>query len=151
MKPILTAALSGLIFSVGLAIAGMTDPAKILAFLDVAGDWDPALAFVMGGALSTYSALRFFILKKPKPVLAGAFPRIPQQEIDRRLLFGASIFGVGWGVSGYCPGPAFASLASGAGSLLMFVGAMAGGMALFSVFELRKAPAATAEVPTATS
>ncbi|NVJ28729.1 YeeE/YedE family protein, partial [Myxococcus sp. AM011] len=110
---------------------GMTDPAKVVGFLDVAGRWDPSLAFVMAGALGTYALLRPFILRRTKPVLAERFPPPPQASVDGRLIGGAALFGIGWGMSGYCPGPALVSLPVGGTPVLLFVGAMLVGMALF--------------------
>jgi uncharacterized membrane protein YedE/YeeE len=130
MKPLLTAALSGLLFSLGLGLSGMAHPAKVLAFLDVLGDWDPSLALVMAGALGTYAALRRWVLRRPRPLAAAAFPSPPPRRLDAPVAIGAAIFGVGWGLSGYCPGPAFTSLAAGAWQTGLFVAAMAAGMFL---------------------
>lgn len=122
--------LSGLVFAFGLALSQMVNPAKVLNFLDLAGHWDPTLAFVMGGALLvTVPAFRF-ILKRPHPLLAQAFHLPTRCDIDVRLLTGAGIFGVGWGLAGLCPGPAITALATGLLPVLGFVGAMAGGMVL---------------------
>lgn len=133
----LTALLAGAIFGVGLAVSGMMNPAKVLGFLDVAGDWDPTLAFVMGGALLvTVPAFRG-ILKRPRPVLNSGFDLPAKSTLDGRLLGGSAIFGVGWGLSGFCPGPAVAAflpaLWSGFVPVLAFVGAMVAGMALHHV------------------
>lgn len=102
--------LAGLVFSLGLAVSGMTDPARVVGFLDIAGDWDPTLMFVLGGAVvTTYLGYRW-VLKQPAPLLAGRFQLPSKQDLDAKLLGGATLFGVGWGLSGYCPGPAIASL-----------------------------------------
>ena len=105
----------------------MVNPAKVLNFLDVAGDWDPTLAFVMGGALLvTIPAFRF-ILKRPHPLFAGRFYLPTRQDIDMRLIAGAAIFGIGWGMAGLCPGPALTAVATGLLPVLGFVAAMAAG------------------------
>lgn len=101
---------AGLLFSLGLAVSGMTDPARVVGFLDVAGDWDPTLMFVLGGAVMTTFIGYRFVLKQPAPMLAGRFELPSRRDLDTKLLGGAALFGVGWGLSGYCPGPAIASL-----------------------------------------
>lgn len=131
------AGLSGLVFALGLALGGMTDPSKVLAFLDFAGSWDPSLAFVMGGAMGTYTIARLLILKRPEPIGGGTFPVFPKARPDRRLVAGAAIFGVGWGLGGWCPGPALASIGAGAGELLAFVGSMFLGMLIFRAWNQR--------------
>ncbi|MCA1771488.1 MAG: YeeE/YedE family protein [Halomonas sp.] len=102
--------LAGLVFSLGLAVSGMTDPARVVGFLDVAGNWDPTLMFVLGGAVVTTFIGYRWVLKQPAPLLAGRFQLPSKQDLDAKLLGGAALFGVGWGLSGYCPGPAIASL-----------------------------------------
>ena len=139
MKNLLSSALSGLLFALGLGLAGMTDPAKVLGFLDFAGAWDPSLAFVMGGAMATYAVARRLILKRGTPVLGGSFPTFPKSKPDARLIAGAALFGIGWGLGGWCPGPAFASMGAGASHLLLFVGSMLAGMWLFRVWDARRA------------
>ena len=122
--------LSGIVFGVGLAMAGMTDTAVVLGFLDVTGQWNPDLAFVMGGAvLVTLIAFRF-ILRMKRPLLNPRFSLPASSVIDGRLLSGAAIFGIGWGVYGYCPGPALAALTYMDDKTAMFVAAMLIGMAL---------------------
>jgi uncharacterized protein len=128
---LVTAAVSGVIFGIGLAIARMIDPEKIKDFLDVAaipsGGWDPSLAFVMGGAL----IVAFFGLRLDRrlaePLAAPAFARPPAAAIDRPLVFGAALFGIGWGLAGLCPGPAIANLGIIPGSVLLFVVTMFAG------------------------
>ena len=110
MKTNLVALLSGIIFGLGLALSQMIDPNKVLNFLDVTGNWDPSLAFVMMGALAVTMLSFRFILKRPAPVLESGFHVSKQLVITRPLLLGAGLFGIGWGMSGYCPGPAVASL-----------------------------------------
>jgi uncharacterized membrane protein YedE/YeeE len=123
--------LTGTLFGLGLAVSGMVDPAKVIGFLDVAGDWDPTLAFVMGGALLvTIPAFRL-IFKRPRPVLADDFELPTKQEVDTRLLGGSALFGVGWGLSGFCPGPAVTALATGLTPVFAFLAAMVVGMAIY--------------------
>ncbi|WP_026068635.1 DUF6691 family protein [Halomonas smyrnensis] len=102
--------IAGLLFGLGLAISGMTDPARVLGFLDVAGDWDPTLMFVLGGAVVTNFVGYRLAMRRPNPLFASAFQLPTRRDLDGRLLGGAALFGVGWGLSGYCPGPAFASV-----------------------------------------
>lgn len=128
----LVASFSGLLFGLGLAISQMVNPAKILNFLDIAGHWDPTLVLVMGGALLiTVPAFRF-ILKRPAPVLDGKFHLPTKQDIDIRLVGGAALFGVGWGLGGLCPGPAIVGTLSGFAGVLVFVAAMLAGSWLAS-------------------
>ncbi|TVP51630.1 MAG: YeeE/YedE family protein [Halomonas sp.] len=101
---------AGLLFGLGLAISGMTDPARVLGFLDVAGAWDPTLIFVLGGAVVTSFIGYRLVFKRSAPLLGGVFQLPTKQELDVRLLGGAALFGIGWGLSGYCPGPAIASV-----------------------------------------
>ncbi|WP_371745501.1 DUF6691 family protein [Myxococcus sp. CA033] len=131
MKAALMAGVAGLLFALGLGLGGMTDPAKVVGFLDVAGSWNPSLAFVMAGALGTYALLRRLILRRARPVLADRFPAPPQADVDGRLVAGSALFGIGWGLSGYCPGPALVSLPVGGTTVLLFVGAMLVGMGAF--------------------
>jgi uncharacterized protein len=131
MLRMLVALFSGTLFGLGLAISGMVDPAKVIGFLDIAGDWDPTLAFVMGGALLvTIPAFRL-ILNRPRPVLTDDFELPTKKDVDTRLLGGAALFGVGWGLSGFCPGPAVTALASGLAPVFAFVATMVAGMALY--------------------
>jgi uncharacterized membrane protein YedE/YeeE len=127
-KPTLAALASGAMFGVGLAMSGMTDPRRILGFLDVAGDFDPTLLFVLGGAVATTLVLFRFVLRRGSPVLAGSFEISALKKIDRPLLVGAALFGIGWGLAGYCPGPALVNLGVGAIEALWFVPAMIAGM-----------------------
>jgi hypothetical protein len=114
MRSLLSAFLSGLIFALGLGLGGMTDPANVLGFLDVAGDWDSRLAFVMVGAVAVHAALRPFIHKREHPLFAAKFPSFAASRVDSKLLAGSALFGVGWGLSGYCPAPALTALSTGA-------------------------------------
>ncbi|MDE2400676.1 MAG: YeeE/YedE family protein [Burkholderiales bacterium] len=130
MIRLLISLISGLVFGLGLAIAQMTNPLKVQGFLDVAGDWDPSLAFVMGGAvLVTLVAFRW-LLKRPAPLWADRFHLATVTKVDARLVTGAALFGVGWGLTGYCPGPALATLFSNNPEAWLFVPAMLAGGAL---------------------
>lgn len=132
----ITALVSGVIFGVGLAVSGMINPEKVLGFLDLAGNWDPTLAFVMGGALLVALPAFRLVLRREHPVLAPRFDLPTKRKVDAPLVLGSAIFGVGWGLGGFCPGPAVAALVSGKGAVIAFVLAMLAGMALYSlVFE----------------
>lgn len=138
MKTI-SAALAGLVFGLGLILSGMSNPAKVLGFLDLAGRWDPSLALVMAGAVAV-GALGFAWARKRSASLFGEPMRLPTAtRIDRRLLLGSLTFGVGWGLAGYCPGPALASLLQGDIEPWLFVLAMLAGMALFELIERARA------------
>ena len=126
---------SGLLFALGLGISGMTQPAKVLAFLDVTGKWDPSLAFVMVGAIGTYAVLSRLTQRRARPLFEPSFAAFSSKDIDGRLLGGAALFGAGWGLVGYCPGPAIVSLATGQTASLVFVGTMVGGMYVSRFFE----------------
>ncbi|GAB3448810.1 YeeE/YedE family protein [Massilia solisilvae] len=131
---ILSAFIIGLVFGIGLIVGGMTDPGKVQGFLDLGGSWDPSLAFVMVGAIAVGTVAFRFAGKRERSVL-GAPMRLPTaRDIDRRLVLGSLAFGAGWGLAGYCPGPALASLTLGAKPAI-FVIAMVAGMALFEVLE----------------
>jgi uncharacterized membrane protein YedE/YeeE len=117
----------GTIFGLGLTISEMINPARVIGFLDITGQWDPTLAFVMAGALAVTLPLFRFILRRPSPALDCQFYLPAKSAIDRPLIIGAAIFGVGWGLAGICPGPALAGLASGNPSILLFVAAMVAG------------------------
>ncbi|WP_019142784.1 DUF6691 family protein [Noviherbaspirillum massiliense] len=133
----LTAFIAGLVFGLGLLLSGMINPAKVLGFLDLAGSWDPSLAFVMGGAiLVAFPA--FLVAGRRSTALLGNAMQLPTaRHIDRRLVFGALVFGIGWSLVGYCPGPALASLAIGGSKALVFVLSMLAGMALFEIQDRR--------------
>ena len=129
------ALIAGLVFGIGLIVSGMTNPAKVTGFLDLAGAWDPSLAFVMGGAILV-GVVAFGIARRRDRSLLGAPMRLPAAaNIDRRLVLGSLAFGTGWGLAGYCPGPALASLATGGVEPMIFTLAMLAGMALFEVLE----------------
>lgn len=115
---------TGLIFGIGLIVSGMSDPAKVLNFLDVAGTWDPSLAFVMAGAIAVTATGYFLTLKRPAPLLEDRFQVPASRPVTAALVIGSAIFGLGWGLSGFCPGPAITALALGAPGTLAFVPAM---------------------------
>ena len=130
-KSNISSIICGIIFSIGLGISGMTQPHKVIGFLDIFGEWNPSLAFVMGGAVFSYLALQLFIQRKFSiPILGGSFQIPSRKDLDRSLIIGALLFGSGWGLGGYCPGPAITSLGSGSLNALLFVVAMGVGMLL---------------------
>lgn len=133
------ALLAGLLFGIGLILSGMSDPSKVLGFLDITGSWDPSLAFVLGGAVLVGLLVFPFASKRPKSILGEVMQLPTATQIDCRLVLGGITFGVGWGLAGYCPGPALASLAQGGPKPLIFVVAMLLGMGLFEVLERMKA------------
>jgi uncharacterized membrane protein YedE/YeeE len=118
------ALLAGALFGAGLSVSQMINPQKVQAFLDLAGDWDPSLALTMAGALLVTAIGYRLVLKRPRPLLDDAFRLPARQLIDSRLLLGAALFGIGWGLGGYCPGPAIAALALGTLEPWLFMGAM---------------------------
>ena len=134
---ILMALITGLVFGIGLIVAGMTNPAKVLGFLDLAGRWDPSLALVMAGAILV-ALPAFRIAAKRRQSLLGEPMHLPTAtRIDCRLVLGSLAFGAGWGLAGFCPGPALASLATGAVQPLIFCAAMLAGMGIFELIERR--------------
>lgn len=135
MKTFVLAAIAGALFAAGLTVGGMTIPAKVIGFLDVGGAWDPQLAFVMASAIAVYGAFLRIIRRRQRPLFDDRFHWPTAREIDARLVGGAALFGVGWGLSGYCPGPALTSLVGGASSVLVFVIAMLGGIAAARAFD----------------
>ncbi|MDB5728569.1 MAG: rane protein [Noviherbaspirillum sp.] len=131
--------LTGLVFGLGLVLSGMTNPAKVIGFLDLAGNWDPSLAVVMGGAVLV-AGIAFRVAKGRATALLGDPMRVPTAtQIDRRLVLGALVFGIGWGLAGYCPGPALASVVQGGIKPLIFVAAMVAGMAFYEIQDVRAA------------
>ena len=130
--------LAGLVFGLGLIVSGMADPAKVLGFLDIGGAWDPSLAFVMAGAIAVGS-LAFAVASKRTLSFLGATMKLPQsRDIDRRLVIGSVVFGIGWGVAGFCPGPGLVALGMGEFKALIFVVAMLVGMVVFELLERRR-------------
>ena len=135
---ILMALITGLVFGIGLIVAGMTNPAKVLGFLDLAGRWDPSLALVMAGAILV-ALPAFRVAARRRQSLLGEPMHLPTAtRIDRRLVLGSLAFGAGWGLAGFCPGPALASLATGAVQPLIFCAAMLAGMGIFELIERRR-------------
>lgn len=131
MIRLLSALAAGLLFGIGLTVSQMVDPAKVLNFLDLAGHWDPSLAFVLAGAVGT-SAIGFrLIRRRPAPLFADDFKLPTARRIDRRLVTGSALFGIGWGLVGLCPGPAITDLALDPRGVGLFVAAMLAGMAAF--------------------
>ena len=129
---------AGLVFGIGLLLSGMADPAKVLGFLDLAGSWDPSLALVMVGAIAV-ATIGFAVARRRTTSLLGTPIRLPtKRSIDRRLVVGSTLFGAGWGLAGFCPGPALVALGMGEGKAIVFVVAMLAGMGLFELIESRR-------------
>ncbi|CZF80703.1 YeeE/YedE family protein [Grimontia marina] len=130
---------SGFLFGLGMMISGMINPARVIGFLDVFGQWDPSLAFVMGGAVLVFAPSYFLFLRhQSKPVLATEFSISNKQQIDKKLVSGSLLFGIGWGMAGICPGPAVTALGSGSGKVLLFVASMALGIYLVNTYSDKK-------------
>lgn len=132
----------GLLFGLGLVVSGMSDPAKVLNFLDLAGTWDPSLAFVMGGAVVTVFVGYRLVFTRAKPLAAASFQLPAKTEIDRPLLLGAAIFGIGWGLGGFCPGPALTATMLGAAGTYAFLPMMFAGMWLARALATKRVMAA---------
>lgn len=131
--------IAGLIFGIGLIISGMTNPAKVQGFLDLFGRWDPSLAFVMGGAIAV-GLIAFQVAKKRSTTLLGGPMQLPtRRDIDAPLVLGSLLFGAGWGLGGFCPGPAITALGAGSIPALIFVAAMLVGMLIFDRIEKHRA------------
>lgn len=135
MRHNVVALLAGMIFAIGLAVSGMTQPGKVIGFLDFTGAWDASLAFVMIGAIGLNLVVFRKALQRSGPILGGAFHLPDRKDIEPRLLIGAALFGIGWGIAGYCPGPGVVSLVSGTSGPLVFVVAMIAGIVLHHLFE----------------
>lgn len=133
LPQIVVAFIAGLLFSVGLIVSQMVNPAKVLNFLDIAGAWDPTLAFVMGGAILVTLPGFYFVLRRPHPLFATRFYLPTRSDIDVRLIAGAIVFGLGWGLAGLCPGPAITALATGLLPVVGFVMAMIAGALIYKV------------------
>lgn len=132
---VLAAFAAGLVFGIGLILSGMTDPGKVVGFLDVVGNWDPSLAFVMGGAVLV-GLVAFALAKRRARTFFGGAMHLPvNRDIDNRLVGGSLVFGIGWGLAGYCPGPALVSFGSGQEKAAIFVAAMLGGMLIYTAAE----------------
>ncbi len=135
MKAVFGAFAAGLLFGLGLIASEMVNPAKVIGFLDLFGAWDPSLAFVMGGALVTTFIGYSFVLKRERPINAPKFDLPTKTDLDARLIGGASLFGIGWGMAGYCPGPAIAALPFMYTETFIFVAAMVVGMAVYNLVD----------------
>lgn len=133
MKRTVTAVVAGLIFAFGLALSGMTDPGKVLGFLDITGEWDPSLALVMGGAIGVHFFVARWSMRAKAPLLGGTFAFPKHTDVDSRLVLGAAVFGLGWGIAGFCPGPALVSLGGGRAPVLAFVASMLAAITVFRV------------------
>jgi len=131
------ALISGLLFGFGLALSHMVDPNKVLNFLDIAGNWDPSLAFVLGGAVAITLPMFRLILRSPKPLVHTRFHLPVQTRLDRRLIIGAAIFGIGWGLAGYCPGPGISALVLGIWQPVIFVLALIVGSLAYRWLSIR--------------
>lgn len=135
---LLAALISGLVFGLGLMVSGMANPAKVLGFLDIAGRWDPSLAFVMAGAIAVGS-VAFWFAKRRKKSLLGLPMQIPAgSSVTARLVLGSAVFGIGWGLAGFCPGPALVAMGAGFPKAWGFVAAMVAGMIVFEIIERAK-------------
>lgn len=130
MARVLSALIIGLLFGAGIALSGMANPAKVLNFFDFAGAWDPSLAFVMGGALIVTAIGYAFVLRRPAPVFDRLFHLPTRRDLDLPLVAGSAVFGIGWGITGFCPGGAIPALGLGHGDAWLFVGSMIGGIAV---------------------
>jgi len=141
-KRTIVAALAGAVFAAGLALGGMTQPAKVIAFLDVTGAWDPSLAFVMGGAIAVHIGIVRWVMKRGRPSFDERLHLPDRTRIDAKLVLGSAVFGVGWGLSGYCPGPALVGAGSMGVGALAVTGGMVGGMILYELVTSRSPAAA---------
>lgn len=130
----LIALVAGLLFGLGMMMSGMVDPSKVIGFLNIAGPWDPSLAFVMGGAVLVFMPMYLLVIKKREaPVCAKDFKLSTNRNIDRRLVIGATLFGVGWGIAGICPGPAITSLSGFNPAMMVFIVAMLLGIVVANI------------------
>jgi uncharacterized membrane protein YedE/YeeE len=152
MPAILSALASGLLFGLGLIVSQMVNPAKVLGFLDVFGNWDPSLAFVMGGAVAVSALGTVLARRRGGPVLSSRLEIPTRRDLDPRLIVGAALFGIGWGLVGLCPGPALTAISFGPWQVLVFVAAMIAGMGVFRIvlpdwprIVLRREPAGAAD------
>lgn len=136
-KYFVSAFLTGLIFGIGLLVSGMANPDKVLSFLDIAGAWDPSLALVMGGAIAV-GVIAFTLVRGRTHSLLGAPLKLPtKKDLDSRLIMGSLGFGIGWGLAGFCPGPALVAFGTGEAKAIVFVAAMLAGMGIFELLERR--------------
>lgn len=135
MRDLLVSFACAALFGCGLVVAGMTQPKKVIGFLDIFGTWDPSLLFVMIGAIAVHAISYRFIAKRKSPLLSAHFHLPTRKDVDWKLLLGSAVFGVGWGLGGFCPGPALVGLASKQRPVLIFVICMIGGIYAYSLFE----------------
>jgi len=138
MMVVLASLLAGIVFGLGLLVSGMANPAKVLGFLDLSGRWDPSLALVMAGAIAVGLVAFFFARNRDVSFLGAAMKLPADKRIDRRLIMGSLLFGAGWGIAGFCPGPGRVALGMGEPKALVFVAAMLVGMAMFEMLDRRK-------------
>jgi uncharacterized protein len=137
MRALGIAFVAGLIFAVGLGISGMTDPSKVIGFLDVAGHWDPSLAFVMAGAIGVHVGPALWFMRVRRPAGLSSFAPTGDAGVDAPLVVGSALFGLGWGTAGFCPGPAVVDLVAPSTAVVTFVGAMVAGMVGFRAMQSR--------------
>ena len=135
MKSLVSSLLIGFLFAIGLGVSGMTKPEKVVSFLDIFGNWDPSLICVMGGALLVHILLNKLIMKRSTPVFSSKFHIPNRRDINSKLIIGSTLFGIGWGLVGYCPAPAITSLSSMTLNPIVFVISLLVGMALFILWE----------------
>ncbi len=147
IKELLAAAFAGALFAVGLGVSGMTLPSKVQGFLDLFGDWDPSLAFVMGGAVVVYTIGYRLIVKKPKPLFTKTFSLPTRRDITPRLVVGSAMFGIGWGLAGLCPGPAVVATTTATLEVVAFVGAMLAGFFLHDLLDARSSATESGSLP----
>ncbi len=145
MAPVLSGLVAGLLFGIGLAVSEMINPAKVINFLDLFGHWDASLIFVMLGAVVTTAIGYRLVLRRERPLFEGKFMLPTRRDVDARLLAGSTIFGIGWGLGGYCPGPALSGLAFGALETTVFVAAMVAGMAITRMMSTITPPSGASE------
>ncbi|NVD35196.1 YeeE/YedE family protein [Marinobacter lutaoensis] len=139
MKYSIASLFAGLLFGLGLIVSGMANPEKVLGFLDIAGLWDPSLAFVMGGAIIV-GIVAFTVARRRTLSFLGSNMKVPSHNhIDKRLVLGSLVFGVGWGIAGFCPGPGLVALGAGEAKAAVFVASMVAGMAIFEIIERNRA------------
>lgn len=135
MRNTIVALVAALLFGIGLAVSGMTQPANVQAFLDFAGDWNPALAFVMVGAIAVHTLLFRIIRKRPSPIFSTKFGIPTRRDLDFRLIGGSALFGIGWGLAGFCPGPTITSIPAGSSTTVVFIATMFVGMLSFRMIQ----------------
>ena len=140
MRTLIPAFVCGALFAVGLILSGMTQPGKVIGFLDVFGGWDPTLAFVMAGAIAAHAPTRRWVNRRAAPLLDTRFHTPAERPVDGRLMGGAAIFGVGWGLAGFCPGPAIVSIGSESVNAIPFAMAMLVGVTVFKAIQTKRTP-----------